>query len=185
MEYFALHEDKGTLALRTTGPELERLRLKASEKIRDFLLKKIDSLKEPNTNIALIQQNVFLKYKELFWFLMERFEEVGIEVHQNYISTVSTYFSSQFDKYIKSLARFLVGHVDKADLIGSEERKAGGIFAKAVVKEANQIYGLGNRVQVLTALDAGIIVPHHAEEQNQVPFAYTEIYIRSDLQVYQ
>jgi vacuolar protein sorting-associated protein 52 len=167
LEYQVQNEEKGIKALRVTAPELVRLQSKATEKIRDFLLKMVDSLKEPNTNIALIQQNLFIKYKELFWFLMVRNEPVGLEVHQNYISTVSSYFVTQFEKYTKSLSRFQLGTVEKTDLIGSDERRAGGLFAKAVVKEATQIFGLGNRVHVLTLTDAGIIVPHHAEEQNK------------------
>ena len=72
-------------ALKTIGPELEKLNLRAVEKIRDFLLKLIESLKTPNTNIAMSQQTVLLKYKELFWYLMDKFPEVGLEIHANYV----------------------------------------------------------------------------------------------------
>ena len=70
---------------RDVGPEVERLVIKAVERIRDFLGKRIDSLKTANTNIAIIQSTVLLKFKELFWFLMDTFPSVGLEIHANYV----------------------------------------------------------------------------------------------------
>ncbi|KAJ3078102.1 Vacuolar protein sorting-associated protein 52, partial [Quaeritorhiza haematococci] len=64
-------QGKHIRALKDVGPELERLRLKAAEKTRDFLLKKLSTLSTPSTNISIIQQNILLKYKELYWFLVE------------------------------------------------------------------------------------------------------------------
>lgn len=68
------------------GIEMEKLRMKASEKISDFFYKKIDSLKTPNTNISITQKSVLLKYKELYYFLMERYVDVANEVKINYVS---------------------------------------------------------------------------------------------------
>lgn len=179
--YVVANEDKNIKAFKNIGPELERLRLKvicvnkAIEKIRDFLLKKIESLKAPNTNIALIQQNVFLKYKELFWFLMERYTPIGLEIHANYIAIVSTYFQSSFEKYLRELQKLQTGTAEKTDLIGLDEGARRGLFgARTALKNAINVFALGNRVLVLTTRD-GIIVPHHAEEQNQ-KFAFEAIF---------
>lgn len=68
------------------GSELEKLRVKASEKICEFFYKKVDSLKTPNTNIAIIQKSILLKYKELYWFLLDRYVDVANEVKINYVS---------------------------------------------------------------------------------------------------
>ena len=53
-----------TAAAGDIAPELEKLRLKAVQKVKDFLLLKIGSLKVKKTNIQ-IQQNVLLKYARL------------------------------------------------------------------------------------------------------------------------
>ena len=82
--------------------------LQSSEKIRDFLTRKIDSLKAPNTNISIIQQNILLKYKELYWFLLERFSDAALEVRNTYIVTVGNYFYASFEKYLKSLLNLQV-----------------------------------------------------------------------------
>lgn len=60
--------------------------MKASEKILEFFYKKVDSLKTPNTNIAIIQKSILLKYRELYWFLLERYVDVATDVKINYVS---------------------------------------------------------------------------------------------------
>ncbi|KAF9343251.1 Vacuolar protein sorting-associated protein 52, partial [Mortierella sp. AD094] len=82
-------------ALKEVGPELERLRIKASlldqhtvENIREFLLAKIKSFRIPNTNVQIMQHSVLLKYKELNQFVMERHSEVAAEIRQTYANTL-------------------------------------------------------------------------------------------------
>jgi vacuolar protein sorting-associated protein 52 len=65
---------------------MEKLRVKASEKICEFFYKRVEQLKTPNTNIAIIQKSVLLKYKELYWFLLDRYVDVANEVKINYVS---------------------------------------------------------------------------------------------------
>ncbi|TPX61117.1 hypothetical protein SpCBS45565_g07345 [Spizellomyces sp. 'palustris'] len=165
-------------AFKDAGPELERLRLKAAEKSRDFLIKKIDSLRAPNTNIAIIQQNILLKYKELYWFLAERYSEAAMEIRMLYVTTVGNYYIASFDKYMKSLQRVQMIIGDKSDLIANEESpKRGlpglpGLFGhKPALKDKSNVFTLGDRLQVLTTPDPGIILTHIAEEQNmKFPF---------------
>ncbi|KAJ3070045.1 hypothetical protein HDU98_006918 [Podochytrium sp. JEL0797] len=179
-------------ALKDVGPELERLRLKSCEKIREFLLKRIESLKTPNTNIAIIQQNQLLKYKELYWFLLSRYSEAAAEVRAVYVMTVQQYYLASFEKYVKSLSSVQTVIADKADLIGSAETQGSGVGGggvgnvasrltlglfsnKSQLKDRSNVYSLGERVQVLTTEDAGIILPHIAEEQ-RLKFPYEVIF---------
>lgn len=85
LKFLARNNGKKIKAFRNSGPELERLTLKAIDKIREFLIRKVETLKIPNTNIAFIQQTVLLKYKELFWFLLDKFPEIGLEIHATYV----------------------------------------------------------------------------------------------------
>lgn len=101
-------KSKNINALKDVGPVLERLRLKASEKCRDFLLKKMELIKSTSTNIGVLQVNVLLKYKELYSFLTERYVEVAIEVRHNYIGLGLNYYQSLFERYIKGLSRLQV-----------------------------------------------------------------------------
>jgi vacuolar protein sorting-associated protein 52 len=172
LKYVSKHQPEGIMALTTVLPELDRLRLKAVEKIREFFLKKIDSFKAPNTNIALIQQNVFLKYRDLFWFLMNHAQPVGLEIHQNYISHVQAYFLNSFERYYKSLILLQSGTVDKNELIGVDENARRGLFGAiklSPVKESVNIYGLADRLAVLTSSESGIIVPDHVKDK-KFPF---------------
>ncbi|KAJ3296154.1 hypothetical protein HDU79_007408 [Rhizoclosmatium sp. JEL0117] len=186
MTYVKSQKGAHIRALKDVGPELERLRLKSSEKIREFLLKRIESLKTPNTNIAIIQQNQLLKYKELYWFLLERYSEAAGEVRNVYITTVQQYYLASFEKYVKSLSSVQTVIADKADLIGSAETQGSGsggasrftlgLFGnKSQLKDRSNVYSLGERVQVLTTDDSGIILPHIAEEQ-RLKFPYEVIF---------
>jgi hypothetical protein len=147
--------------LREIGPELEKLRFKATEKIREFLLKKVGSLKTPNTNIAIIQQNVFLKYKKLFQFLVDRFPDIAAEIKINYVNTVSFYYSASFERYLKILSKGQSIVAGKLDLMGSEESvvRKGGIFQQSrSVKDKSSVFTLGNRGSVLDDGESGIIL---------------------------
>ncbi|KAJ3404153.1 hypothetical protein HDV05_007317, partial [Chytridiales sp. JEL 0842] len=177
MTYVKSQKGSHIRALKDVGPEMERLRLKSAEKIREFLLRKIESLKAPNTNIAIIQQNVLLKFKELYWFLLERYGEAALEVRAIYINTVSTYFYASFEKYVKSMQNLQTVIADKLDLIGMEERaKRGGLFtSKTAIKDKANVYALGDRIQVLLSSDTGIILSHIAEDQN-LKFPYEAIF---------
>ncbi|KAJ3200450.1 hypothetical protein HK099_002682, partial [Clydaea vesicula] len=149
----------------------------ATDKIREFLLKKIETLKTPNTNISIIQQSIFLKYKELFWFILERYSEAATEIKINYVNTVATYYFSSFEKYLKSTQKLQMIIADKLDLIGCEENaKRGGLFASKInLKDKSNVFTLGERIQVLTNADAGIILGHIAEEQN-IKYPYEAIF---------
>lgn len=51
------------MAKKDVEPELEKLKVKAVAKIREFLLNKVYSLRKPKTNVQIIQQNILIKYK--------------------------------------------------------------------------------------------------------------------------
>ncbi|KAJ3216643.1 Vacuolar protein sorting-associated protein 52 [Dinochytrium kinnereticum] len=179
MAYVKSQKGKHIRGLKDVGPEMERLRLKASEKIRDFLLKKIEALKAPNTNITIIQQNILLKFKELYWFLLERYSEASVEIRANYCVTVSAYFFASFEKYLKSMSKVQVHKAviaDKLDLIGAEESSKRGLFtSKTALKDRTNVFTLGDRIQVLQTSDPGIILAHIAEEQH-LKFPYEVIF---------
>lgn len=108
MRFVKSNQNKPIKAFRNMGPELEKLRLKAASTIRDFFISRIHSLCVPNTNIQIMQQSVFLKYKELHMFVMERHQDVAAEIRQTYINSLRWYFHNHFDRYAKGLAKLQV-----------------------------------------------------------------------------
>ncbi|OAJ41656.1 hypothetical protein BDEG_25222 [Batrachochytrium dendrobatidis JEL423] len=167
MTYVKSRQEKKIRSFKDVAPELERLRQRAVEKIRDFLLKKIESLKSPNTNIAIIQQSVFLKYRSMFSFLMERYSEVGVEIHGNYNT-----------RLLHSLIVIVVKMViaDKFDLIGCEEGAKRGLFSgRLTLKDKTNVFTLGDRLQVLVNPDPGIIMLNIAEDSH-LKYSYEAIF---------
>lgn len=62
------------------APELEKLRVKAVTKAREYLMTRIYSLRKPKTNIQILQQNMLLRFRYLITFLRAYGQEVFGEV---------------------------------------------------------------------------------------------------------
>ncbi|ORX93736.1 Vps52-domain-containing protein [Basidiobolus meristosporus CBS 931.73] len=167
MTFVKANNKKGIHALQEVGPEFEKLRLKASYKIREFLLDKVKSLRIPNTNIQMIQQTVFLKYTEFNRFLMKRHRESAAEVRQHYINTMRAYFFNHFDRYNRGLLKLQSTIADKLDMIGLGESTKHNFFGVGKhLKDKSNVFALGNRANVLGDQEAGVILLHVAHEKN-------------------
>ncbi|KAG0230387.1 Vacuolar protein sorting-associated protein 52 [Actinomortierella wolfii] len=163
-------------ALKEVGPEMERLRIKAVEKIREFLLVKIKSFRTPNTNVQIMQHSVLLKYKELNQFVMERHSEVAMEIRQTYSNTLRWYFSNQFEKYLHGLEKLHSPAGDKHDMLCTEESSRKGLFGttKSLQPKTN-VFAVGSRMDTLKNHDAGLILIHIANEKG-ITYPYEAIF---------
>ncbi|KAI8086031.1 Sac2 family-domain-containing protein [Halteromyces radiatus] len=170
MRFVKTNQNKPIKALRNVGPELEKLRLKAASTIRDFFISRIQSLCVPNTNIQIMQQSVFLKYKDLHMFVLERHQDAAAEIRQTYINSLRWYFQNHFDRYAKGLSKLQTVTADKSDLIGVEEhmRKTGGLFSsnKMALKDKSNLFALGDRMDTLHLQNLGVILVHVAEDKD-------------------
>ncbi|ORX50460.1 Vps52-domain-containing protein [Hesseltinella vesiculosa] len=170
MRFVKANQQKPIKALRNVGPEMERLRLKAAATIRDFFVSRIHGLCVPNTNIQIMQQSVFLKYKDLHYFVLERHHDAAEEIQQTYVNSLRWYFHNHFDRYAKGLAKLQTVTADKTDLIGAEEhtRKVGGLFSssKVALKDKMNIFALGDRIDTLRMHGQGVILIHVAESKD-------------------
>lgn len=108
MRFIKANQHRPIKALQNVGPELEKLRLKAASTIRDFFLSRIQLLCVPNANIQIMQQSVFLKYKNLHSFVMERHHDAATEIRQTYINALRWYFHNHFERYSKGLIKLQV-----------------------------------------------------------------------------
>lgn len=129
MRFVKANQNKPIKALRNVGPELEKLRLKAASTIRDFFIERIHALLVPNTNVQIMQQSVFLKYKELHQFVIERHQDAASEIRQTYINALRWYFHNHFERYSRGLSKLQTVTADKTDLIGVEENQRKSKFS--------------------------------------------------------
>ena len=103
-----------------SGPELEKLKVKAISRVREFLASKVNALKQPRTNIQILQRNVLVNLRGLSKFLKQ--VDNGIyfnEIWNLYAATLSRQYSNQFKIYVQTLTKLQVeATASKSDLIG-------------------------------------------------------------------
>ncbi|XP_053380589.1 vacuolar protein sorting-associated protein 52 homolog isoform X2 [Mercenaria mercenaria] len=152
---------------------LEKLKIKAIAKIREFLLLKINSFKKPMTNYQ-IPQDTMLKFRFFNEFLMTNERHVAKEVRDEYMDTMSKIYFSYYKGYLSRLMKLQFEEVaTKDDLMAVDETAKKGFFtSKTILKNRSTVFTVGNRGEVLTTeLEAPIIVPHAAQKsENRYTF---------------
>ncbi|KAK5998202.1 Vacuolar protein sorting-associated protein 52 A [Cladobotryum mycophilum] len=159
------------------GPILEKLILKAIERIRDFLVAQIKALRSPHINAQIIQQQNFLKFKDLYLFLHKHHATLAEEISLAYMNTMRWYYVNQFGRYEKALTKFKLHILDKNDVIGHEEstRKIAVLSSARVAGPPHDAFNLGRRIDILKTKNTSAISSYLAEEDQsthylEVPF---------------
>ncbi|XP_049648769.1 vacuolar protein sorting-associated protein 52 homolog isoform X3 [Accipiter gentilis] len=162
-----------TVACADVQHVLEKLKIKAVTKIREFVLQKIYSFRKPMTNYQ-IPQNALLKYRFFYQFLLGNERTVAQELREQYVDTMSKIYLSYFKSYTSRLMKIQYEEVaEKDDLMGVEDTAKKGFFSKPSLKNRNTVFTLGNRGSVIGAaeLEGPIIVPHAAQKSDvRYPF---------------
>ncbi|KAG7500856.1 hypothetical protein JOB18_031814 [Solea senegalensis] len=110
-----------TLACSDIQDIVDRLKIKAVSKIREFILQKIYSFRKPMTNYQ-IPQNTLLKYRFFYQFLLANERTVAKEIRDEYVDTMSKIYYSYFKSYSSRLLKVQYEEVaDKDDLMGVED----------------------------------------------------------------
>ncbi|KAL2177200.1 Sac2 family-domain-containing protein [Thermothelomyces heterothallicus CBS 202.75] len=161
------------------GPLLEKLVLKAIERIRDFLVAQIKALRSPNINAQIIQQQNFLKFKDLYSFLHRHQPVLAGEICQAYLNTMRWYYLNQFTRYQKALDKLKLHVIDKSDLLGHEDtsRRTTVLSGSKVAAAPHDAFNLGRRIDVLKTTNQLAISSYLAEEDQsthylEVPFRH-------------
>ncbi|XP_030644650.1 vacuolar protein sorting-associated protein 52 homolog [Chanos chanos] len=155
-----------TLACSDIQDIVDRLKIKAVTKIREFILQKIYSFRKPMTNYQ-IPQNTLLKYRFFYQFLLANERTVAKEIRDEYVDTMSKIYYSYFKSYSGRLLKVQYEDVaDKDDLMGVEDTAKKGFFSKPSLKSRNTIFTLGQRGAVLSPaeLEGPILIPHTAQK---------------------
>ncbi|NWZ60342.1 VPS52 protein, partial [Haliaeetus albicilla] len=167
-----------TVACADVQHVLEKLKIKAVTKIREFVLQKIYSFRKPMTNYQ-IPQNALLKYSRFFYqFLLGNERTVAQELREQYVDTMSKIYLSYFKSYTSRLMKIQVGRLGthrycldpRYCVISAPPSR---FFSKPSLKNRNTVFTLGNRGSVIGAaeLEGPIIVPHAAQKSDvRYPF---------------
>ncbi|KAK6980126.1 vacuolar protein sorting-associated protein 52 isoform X5, partial [Biomphalaria glabrata] len=176
---------------------LEKLKIKAISKIREFLLQKIYAFRKPMSNYQ-IPQNTLLKFRIFNEFLMANERHVAKEVRDEYIDTMSKIYYSYFKGYSSRLTKLQFEEAAaRDDLMGVEDTAKKNILniycihtkiyiymtlyqiffsSKPTLKNRSTVFTLGNRGEILTAeLEAPVIVPH-AAAKNETRYSFESIF---------
>lgn len=94
---------------------------KAIERIRDFFVSLIKGLRSPNINAQIIQQQNFLRYKELYSFLVLRHARLAEEICQAYINTMRWYYLNHFTRYRQALEKISLYDAEKQDTLAGDQ----------------------------------------------------------------
>ncbi|KAM7190606.1 Vps52 / Sac2 family domain containing protein [Rhypophila sp. PSN 637] len=166
-----------TKALADIGPLLEKLVLKAIERIRDFLVAQVKALRSPHINAQIIQQQNFMKFKDLFSFLQKHQPVLAGEICQAYMNTMRWYYLNQFTRYEKALEKIKLHVLDKSDVLGHEDasRRATVLASSKLVGSPHDAFNLGRRIDILRTNNQAALSSYLAEEDQsthylEVPF---------------
>ncbi|RDW91073.1 Vps52-domain-containing protein [Coleophoma crateriformis] len=149
-------------------PLLDNLISKALERIRDFLVAQIKALRSPNINAQIIQQQYFIRYKDLFAFLHKHHPKLGEEIGQAYMNTMRWYFLSQFTRYHKAIEKIKVHILDKNDVLGQDDgtRKTTILSNSKTAAPQHDAFNLGRRIDLLKSSNQTALSSFLAEEDN-------------------
>lgn len=154
-------EGKDVKAAEDVRPFIADLSAKAVERIRDYVVAQIKALRSPSMNAQVIQQNSFLRYKDVFSFLAKRQPELAEEISQAYINTMRWYYLSHFTRYKTAVEKLKVHTTDQNDTLASEGAASRG--AKSVTYD---IFSVGRRMDILQNTN-DIAMPSHAAEDDK------------------
>ena len=93
-----------TPAVEDVRPHMEKLRVNAVAKIRDFLVTNIMQFKKPKTNLQSLQKNI-LKFGYMMEFLEDHARDVATEVRSLYIETMGRTLHGLFKFYHSCLLK--------------------------------------------------------------------------------
>ena len=168
IEFLKEQSFKEARAAQDVKDVLEKLKIKAVGKIREYFLQKVNQFKKPLANYQ-IPQNAMLKYKFYFHFIQKFNRSVASEVREEYLDTMSKIMFSYFKSYSGRLSKLQFEEsASRDDLLGAEESQTKGFFFKPSLKNKTTVFSVGVRDEVLTSeLEAPIIVPHAGQNKDQ------------------
>jgi hypothetical protein len=171
-------------ALSDIRPLLEDLTNKAVERIRDYIVAQIKAIRSPSINAQIIQQQAFLKFKDLYAFLAKHQADLAAQISQAYIFTMRWYYLNHFTRYRAALEKLRLHQLDKYDVLGEDgsakRSGAGGLLSGArgaAPPSSYDAFSLGRRQDALKSGNPNALTAYLAEEEKSAH--YLEVPFRS------
>ncbi|KAI8941547.1 hypothetical protein NX059_002763 [Plenodomus lindquistii] len=167
-------------ATQDVKPLLDDLTNRAVERIRDYIVAQIKAIRSPSINAQIIQQQAFLKYKDLYAFLAKHHPELAQQISQAYVYTMRWYYLNHFMRYRTALEKIKVHAMDKYDVLGEDPsaRRGGTLLGQSRVAPVTyDAFSLGRRRDALKSSSVNALTAHVAEEEKSAH--YLEVPFRS------
>jgi hypothetical protein len=138
----------------------------------------IKALRSPNINAQIIQQQHFLRYKDLFAFLWRHHSQLAEEISRAYMNTMRWYYLNQFTRYQKALEKLKLHVMDKSDLLGQDDgTRKSNILSGSKSGQPKDTFNLGRRIDLLknstqTALSSYLAEEDKATHYLEFPFRH-------------
>jgi hypothetical protein len=142
--------------------------LQASERIRDHFVSQIKALRSPNINAQVIQQDAFLKYKDLYAFLARHQRKLAEEIGQAYINTMRWYYLNHFTRYEAALKHIKLHVLDKNDVIGQQDDPQTRRNSKGPA--LHDAFSIGRRTEAIKTSSSSALSSYLAEEDKQTHY---------------
>ncbi len=174
-----LKKQSGTIkAIEDIKPLLEDLKAKAVERIRDFIVAQIKALRSPNINAQIIQQQTFIKYKDLYAFLARNNSVLAEEIGQAYVNTMKWYYTSNFTRYQQALEKIAIYVIDQNEVLGldSSPARRNVLAPSKGPSPQHDVFNLGRRPDILKAKSKDAISAYLADEDKTHHYLETPFY---------
>ncbi|KAL0264784.1 Vacuolar protein sorting-associated protein 52 [Diplodia seriata] len=132
---------------------------KAVERVRDYIVAQIKALRSPSINAQVIQQQGFLKFKDLYAFLSRHQKKLADELCQAYVNTMRWYYLNHFTRYHQALQKLKLHVIDQHDAMGSEGQRRG-----AMLSTPHDAFSIGRRLDLLRGSNHNALTLHVLEE---------------------
>ena len=162
----SFHDAKSCLDVKDI---VDKLKIRAICKIREFLIEKVNLFKKPMTNYH-IPQNTILKFRFYYKFLVANNRDVAKEIKDYYVDTMSKVLFSYFKSYSGRLAKLQYDEpTGEHDLMGVDDAQPKSFFSRSHTTSNKppkaSVFSMGARGEVVTSeLEAPILVPHAFEK---------------------
>ncbi|KAF1808153.1 Vps52-domain-containing protein [Eremomyces bilateralis CBS 781.70] len=160
-------------AMGDVRPLVESTTLRAVERIRDHFVAQVKALRSPNINAQVIQNQGFLKCKDLYAFLARHQPPLAEDIRQAYVNTMRWYYSSHFARYDKALERLKLHVVDKTDAIAQPDDSKRNASKGKPSAGPEDPFTVGRRLDLLKAPLHQAISSYVAEENKSTHYLET------------
>jgi len=170
LEYIKNNKLEGYSTVKELEPELTKLKNKACQRVRAFIISQLERLKKPMTNIPIIQENELLRYSVFMEFLKNNYIQVFIEILNMYFELMGKIIFKKFKAYVQEVSKLCVDLYTKNDVLISENpqhmRNAVTVRAEGMVNDQRSIFSTMRRESILDDISDSYIIPHTAVQHN-------------------